>query len=93
MQETDILVNTVKSDDFNVIRLFLVYLIFRNVSGEVNVEGDRILLARGGRGGVPDNSFQGQKGQAHNVTLDLKLIADIGLVGLVEFIVKLIVIC
>lgn len=38
-------------------------------------------MAKGGRGGDPTNNFQGQSGQALNVTLDLKLVADIGLVG------------
>lgn len=40
-----------------------------------------MLVARGGIGGHPKNGFIGLKGQSHVITLDLKLIADIGLVG------------
>ncbi|GAB6030534.1 hypothetical protein CHUAL_007398 [Chamberlinius hualienensis] len=49
--------------------------------GELNCAGDRLLVARGGVGGSSNNQYNGQKGQVHSVTLDLKLIADIGLVG------------
>ena len=38
-------------------------------------------LLEGGRGGNPGNTFQGEKGESGVATLDLKLIADIGLVG------------
>ncbi|KAG7470010.1 hypothetical protein MATL_G00134810 [Megalops atlanticus] len=49
--------------------------------GELNAEGDQLLVARGGRGGSFHSSFLPSKGQAHHIRLDLKLIADIGLVG------------
>lgn len=49
--------------------------------GELNEEGDKIIVARGGRGGHPKNGFLGIRGQAKSIKLDLKLIADIGLVG------------
>lgn len=51
------------------------------VLGEVNEVGEKVLLARGGEGGNASNNFLGQKGQSHTLRLDLKLIADIGLVG------------
>lgn len=38
-------------------------------------------MANGGIGGSPKNGFIGMKGQSHVITLDLKLIADVGLVG------------
>lgn len=38
-------------------------------------------MALGGSGGTPKNGYLGTKGQAYPVNLDLKLIADIGLVG------------
>jgi len=51
------------------------------VFGDVNNEGERVLVARGGRGGCPENNFQGEKGDMYTINLDLKLIADVGLVG------------
>jgi GTPase involved in cell partitioning and DNA repair len=49
--------------------------------GEVNEVGDKLLVAAGGAGGGPDNDFIGQEGELVSIQLDLKLIADIGLVG------------
>ena len=51
------------------------------VSGEVNTPGEQILITKGGDGGGKWNGYVGHKGQAQSVRLDLKLIADIGLVG------------
>lgn len=51
------------------------------VIGELNAEGDRVLVAKGGRGGSFHSGFLPRKGQAHQIRLDLKLIADLGLVG------------
>lgn len=45
-------------------------------------EGKTCVVARGGFGGNAYNNYLGMKGQAYSVTLDLKLIADVGLVGL-----------
>lgn len=50
-------------------------------SGELNNEGDRILVARGGQGGSLHSAFLPRKGQTRPIRLDLKLIADVGLVG------------
>jgi GTPase len=61
--------------------------------GEVLREGDLLLLARGGRGGrgnrsylsnrnrAPRESEPGEEGQERWVRLDLRLIADVGLLG------------
>ncbi len=61
--------------------------------GEVLEEGDTILLAKGGRGGKGNAFFvtathqsprewqPGEEGQALTLELELKLIADVGLVG------------
>ncbi|XP_005998563.1 GTP-binding protein 10 isoform X1 [Latimeria chalumnae] len=49
--------------------------------GELNKEGDRILIAHGGHGGSFTSNFLPCKGQAKIIRLDLKLIADVGLVG------------
>ncbi|KAL3831429.1 hypothetical protein ACJMK2_023180 [Sinanodonta woodiana] len=48
---------------------------------DLNEDGQRALVAKGGDGGSPYNNFLGQKGEVRSITLDLKLIADIGLVG------------
>lgn len=39
------------------------------------------MIAKGGDGGGPDTEYLGQKGETLNIQIDLKLIADIGLVG------------
>ncbi|PYQ43095.1 MAG: GTPase ObgE [Acidobacteria bacterium] len=61
--------------------------------GEVLREGDRLVLAKGGRGGrgnrsylsnrnrAPRESEPGEDGQERWVRLDLRLIADVGLLG------------
>lgn len=49
--------------------------------GELNREGDKLLVAKGGHGGSPQSGFLPGKGQTRNIRLDLKLIADLGLVG------------
>lgn len=48
---------------------------------DLNEDGQEVTVACGGQGGTPDNSFIGQKGEVQMITLDLKLIADVGLVG------------
>lgn len=51
------------------------------IIGEVNEIDEKILLAQGGIGGNPATGFSGTRGQKLNVTLELSLIADIGLLG------------
>lgn len=48
---------------------------------ELNEPGVEIIVAKGGIGGSPKNGYIGMKGQSHIISLDLKLIADVGLVG------------
>lgn len=48
-------------------------------------DGEKLLVAKGGEGGAPHNGWNGLKGQARNLLLDLKVIADIGLVGYKRF--------
>lgn len=62
--------------------------------GELLHEGDRLLVARGGRGGrgnrhfatpshqTPEEYEEGEEGQKKKLRLELKLLADVGLVGL-----------
>ncbi|KAK0081143.1 hypothetical protein PV325_012727 [Microctonus aethiopoides] len=49
--------------------------------GEIDEENSKLILARGGIGGCESTGFSGQKGENHIITLDLKLIADVALVG------------
>ncbi|XP_013395023.1 GTP-binding protein 10 isoform X2 [Lingula anatina] len=54
---------------------------YGRVLGSLDIEGDKVLVAQGGEGGNPANNFQGFKGQKRFINLDLKLLADVGLVG------------
>jgi len=49
--------------------------------GELNKEDDKVVIAKGGLGGRQVTQFNGLKGEETKVVLDLKLIADVGLVG------------
>ncbi|XP_046655449.1 GTP-binding protein 10-like isoform X1 [Daphnia pulicaria] len=49
--------------------------------GELNKTDEQVVVAKGGIGGQPATQFNGLKGDDLKITLDLKLIADIGLVG------------
>ncbi|MFL5562225.1 MAG: GTPase ObgE [Gemmatimonadaceae bacterium] len=63
------------------------------IIGEILESGDEIIVAKGGRGGKGNAFFQtsthqaprewqpGEEGQARTLELELKLIADVGLVG------------
>lgn len=62
--------------------------------GEILAEGDRLKVAQGGRGGrgnarfasavrrAPREAERGQLGQERGLRLELKLLADVGIVGL-----------
>ena len=51
------------------------------VMGDLNEDGDTAIAALGGKGGNAENQFIGRRGEARSVRLNLKLIADVGLVG------------
>ena len=61
--------------------------------GEVTIDGQKLVVASGGKGGLgnwhfksstnqtPQHAQVGEKGQERVIELELKLIADVGLVG------------
>ncbi len=63
------------------------------ILGEIDAEGEQLVLAQGGRGGKGNTHFKsatrqtprfaqpGEPGEEKNITLELKLLADVGLVG------------
>ncbi|XP_073533550.1 GTP-binding protein 10 [Phyllobates terribilis] len=52
-----------------------------NKIGDLDREGDKLRVARGGLGGGFRTDFLPAKGQKRIIRLDMKLIADVGLVG------------
>ena len=64
-----------------------------NIIGDLNKEGQEVVVAKGGAGGRGNASFatstnraprfaqEGQKGEKKELTIELKLLADVGLVG------------
>jgi len=50
-------------------------------TGELNEPESELIVAKGGEGGKKSNGFCGHKGESRSIKLELKLIADIGLVG------------
>ena len=60
---------------------------------DLSQEGQKVLVAKGGRGGLgnvhfatsrnqaPKTATKGETGEEHHLVLDLKLIADVGIIG------------
>lgn len=70
----------------NYICFVLFYLFYYSfflckISGELNEKDTKLLVAKGGAGGRVETGYCGLKGECQTITLDLKLIADVGLVG------------
>ncbi|XP_050533736.1 GTP-binding protein 10 homolog [Daktulosphaira vitifoliae] len=49
--------------------------------GDLNEDKSELIVAKGGEGGCKVNGFCGKKGESRSIKLELKLIADVGLVG------------
>lgn len=64
--------------DFGKINLWLNWQIF---TANLNKAGDKFVVSKGGDGGGPHNDFKADKGVAQSIRIDLKLLADVGLVG------------
>ena len=64
------------------------------ILGDLTLDGEQLMVARGGRGGVgnshfkssinraPRRSTQGEPGESRHLGLELKVLADVGLLGL-----------
>lgn len=49
---------------------------------ELNQNGEQVFVAKGGQGGSHRTlNFNGMKGESRCITLELKLLGDVGLVG------------
>ncbi|XP_019630473.1 PREDICTED: GTP-binding protein 10-like [Branchiostoma belcheri] len=53
----------------------------KQVIANLNQPGDQAVVAKGGQGGAHWSDFLPKKGQIRSVTMELKLISDVGLVG------------
>lgn len=65
-----------------------------SVVADLDADGKKVMIGRGGRGGLgnlhfksstnraPRQSTPGEKGERHDLRLELKLLADVGLLGL-----------
>lgn len=62
------------------VRYFFIFFMIKNL-GELNKENMKLLVARGGNGGSEETGYCGLKGESQTIKLDMKLIADVGLVG------------
>lgn len=51
------------------------------IMGQIKDSNERLLVAKGGRGGCRETQWNGMEGERMTIFLDLKLIADIGFVG------------
>jgi len=58
---------------------FHVYYLY--FIGELNEPDSELIVGKGGVGGNKTNGYCGLKGESKSIKLELKLIADIGLVG------------
>uniref|UniRef100_A0A5K3EP57 OBG-type G domain-containing protein n=1 Tax=Mesocestoides corti TaxID=53468 RepID=A0A5K3EP57_MESCO len=52
------------------------------IIGDLDEPGHRLLVAQGGFGGSAVTNYLGTPGEARSIVLDLKLMADFGLIGL-----------
>lgn len=59
---------------------FLIFFMIKHL-GELNKEKMKLLVAKGGNGGSEETGYCGLKGESQIIKLDMKLIADVGLVG------------
>lgn len=65
---------------YTFVAYILIFFMIENL-GELNKENMKLLVARGGSGGSEETGYCGLKGESQTIKLDMKLIADVGLVG------------
>jgi GTP-binding protein len=86
-----------KAGEDNIIRVPVGTAVFNvateELIGDLTVDGDRILVARGGQGGIgnvhfkssinraPRHAVPGAVGEEREIRLELRLLADVGLLG------------
>ena len=84
--------------EHRVVQVPLGTLVYNSETGElladINEHGQRVIVARGGRGGLGNEHFKsatnqtpregtpGETGEEFTLRLELKLIADVGLIGM-----------
>ena len=68
------LAESVYSDFFN-------YCIYGLSTVDLDKDKESVVVAKGGSGGNSKNNFLGLRGQSNTVGFELKLLADVGLVG------------
>lgn len=71
-----------KLKQFYYLFFFLIILLYNLCFvGDLDTVDSELIVAKGGEGGNKENGYSGVKGESRAIKLELKLIADIGLVG------------
>ncbi|XP_015790656.1 GTP-binding protein 10 homolog [Tetranychus urticae] len=58
-----------------------IYDVSKSLIASLDKHQEKLLVAKGGKGGSYESNYIGQPGQYREIIIDLKLIADVGFVG------------